>query len=153
MYSNFNCNATDQVQFLAQGRNFLVTNINPEERTFSILILNCTSTDEMRNLQQLNPSAYNLISRCGRFPDGRPNEVKIQWNPPPLPPVCDTSANCSGWPHSSCNPAGDGRKRCICNELFHWDSQNFTCTSSEGTILFKTMIGFTFVLKKYCFIS
>lgn len=142
MYSNFNCNANGQVNFLAPGRNFQVTNINPEERTISIRISNCSGADEMRNLLQLNPSAYKLSSECSSeqrnltvdnwFPDGRPNEVKIQWNPPPLPPVCDTSANCSSWPHSSCNPTEDGRRRCICNELFHWDSQNFTCTSSEA---------------------
>lgn len=153
MYTNFTCDRrTGQVNFGAYGRNFQVTNINTEERIFSIHIINCTNTDEMENLLQLNQSSvYQVSSGCSSeqskltldiwFPDGRPSEVKIQWNPPPLPPVCDTSGKCTDWPHSSCNTK-DGQKRCICDELYHWDSQNFTCTLNEGTVFCKTMLGF-----------
>lgn len=149
MYSNFQCDtSTGQVNFVAPGGPFRVTNINPEQKIFSIQIINCTKENEVRNFLQLNHSLpykvirgcsseqNNLASDIGFVDERRHNELEIQWTPP-LRPVCETSINCTDWPNSSCsNVTEDGARRCTCNELFHWNPENFTCISGEDTTKF-----------------
>ncbi|KAL5581845.1 hypothetical protein UlMin_014287 [Ulmus minor] len=131
LYRNFTCD-NGQVYFQAAGVTYRVTNINREQRNFFINIddsYNCTNTDEMANPRRLNQSSvFTVKNGCRYNKDGRLRELEVEWTPP-LQPLCDTYDKCTDFTDSSCAAAEDGKKRCICNPPFHWDTENFKCTS------------------------
>ena len=54
------------------------------------------------------------------------DEVEIAWEPP-LEPICNSSANCNDWSHSSCKSARDGKRRCLCTFCYRWDGAMLKC--------------------------
>ncbi|CAL2249591.1 unnamed protein product [Prunus armeniaca] len=144
MYFRFNCSTiTGPVSFVGpNGTLFRVISINPSTQRFVIQAKNVDNCDPINgvNRQQLNlPFPFNVIS-CyvppGNFSSqlssGGTNAVEIGWKPPPEP-TCTTSADCRGWPHSTCSPERDGKKRCLCNANYQWSGFNLNCTQ-EGNL-------------------
>ncbi|KAH0984201.1 hypothetical protein GBA52_011378 [Prunus armeniaca] len=146
MYFRFNCSTiTGPVSFVGpNGTLFRVISINPSTQRFVIQAKNVDNCDPINgvNRQQLNlPFPFNVIS-CyvppGNFSSqlssGGTNAVEIGWKPPPEP-TCTTSADCRGWPHSTCSPERDGKKRCLCNANYQWSGFNLNCTQGENAML------------------
>ncbi|KAF5481157.1 hypothetical protein F2P56_001833 [Juglans regia] len=140
MYFNFHCNiSTAQVNFEAQGRNYRVTAIYPETRKFIIQINgadNCGNKNAQDKALQLNESLpFNVISWCNTKPANfssdlsfeAEDEVEIGWDPPPEP-TCSSPADCKDWPNSTCNATRNGKRSCLCNANFIWDSLSLNCT-------------------------
>ncbi|KAL3754547.1 hypothetical protein ACJRO7_001742 [Eucalyptus globulus] len=104
-YSAFHCNSTtDQLYFEWQKSDYRVTNINPEDRTFTIQVnsSNCTSGGLMEINQQPNQSLpFSVSSRCEDFSTGL-SEVKIEWIAPEEP-LCNTIKDCT-WPDENRRP-------------------------------------------------
>ncbi|KAM1218326.1 hypothetical protein ACFX2G_046533 [Malus domestica] len=59
-----------------------------------------------------------------------PNVVEMGWELP-MEPTCTTSADCRDWAHSICNPARDGKKRCLCKTNFRWNDLELRCTQDH----------------------
>lgn len=151
MYFNFHCHiTTGQVSFEAPGGTFRVTNIYPEKRKFIIQIKdanNCGDRSLQDKILHLNQSSpFKLISWCNF---GQPNftsdlsfkgedEFEIGWDPPPEP-TCSSPTDCKDWPNSTCNSTGDGKRRCLCNSNFVWDSLSLNCTQGKDMLLSKSM--------------
>lgn len=142
MYSRFKCNnLTGQVSFVGLNLmyTFRVISISPSTQRFFLqrsqakVLDNCDHKNR-DIIQQFNATLpFEIISWCnadlGNF-----NVVELGWELPPEP-NCNTSADCRGWPNSTCNPTEDGRKRCLCNKSFQWNASNFNCTQGECYVL------------------
>ena len=150
MYFNFRCNiSTGQVSFESPGGSYRVTSIYPEIQKFLIQIKgadNCRDKNAQDKLLQLNQSLpFNVISWCNvesaNFSSDLSfkgeDEVEIGWDPPPEP-TCSSPTDCKDWPNSTCNVTRDGKRRCLCNANFVWDSLNLNCTQGEDTVLSKS---------------
>lgn len=140
-YVNFHCNiSTGQVSFQAPGGTFKVTRINPETQKLVIQTKvgeNCeggNSRAKFLHLEQSSP--FHVTGWCNADPLAGTNEVEISWEPSPEP-TCSSSADCKGWPNSSCNETRDGKKRCLCDRNFQWDSASLSCSKGETTIYLK----------------
>ncbi|XP_050379933.1 uncharacterized protein LOC126797337 [Argentina anserina] len=142
MYSRFKCNnLTGQVSFVGLKDTFRVISIIPSTQIFLIqgiprAVPKCDSRNRAKALQ-LNPSfPFKMSSWCsadlGNFSSGARNVLELGWELSPEP-ACNTSADCKGWPNSTCNPTRDGTKRCLCNISFQWNASNFKC-SQEGSL-------------------
>ncbi|VVA27077.1 Hypothetical predicted protein, partial [Prunus dulcis] len=141
MYSRFNCSTIiGQLSFVGlTGTFFRVISINPSTQRFVIQTKNCDPMNRVQS-QQLNLSPFTVTRWCyvplGNFSSqvssGGTNAVEIGWELP-LEPACTISADCRGWPHSTCSPASDGKKRCLCNANYQWSGFNLNCTQ-EGNL-------------------
>ncbi|XP_021829961.1 G-type lectin S-receptor-like serine/threonine-protein kinase At4g03230 [Prunus avium] len=145
MYSRFNCiTTTGQVSFMGpKGTFFRVISINASAQRFVIQaknVDNCNPINRGKS-QPLNPPfPFNVTSWCnvhlGNFSSQvssrGTNAVELGWELP-LEPTCTTSADCRGWPHSTCSPATDRKKRCLCNANYQWSGFNLHCTQ-EGNL-------------------
>ncbi|CAL9013906.1 unnamed protein product [Prunus brigantina] len=143
LYLRFKCNAsTGQVSFMGPSGNgnYRVISINSRTNFLIITVDNC-DPGKVGEYQELNQLPFRVIKWCqanvGNFSSedsssGSP-VVEMGWDPP-LEPTCNTSADCWGWPHSTCNPAKDGKKRCHCNANFRWNGSNLNCTQVEGVL-------------------
>ncbi|CAN6702079.1 unnamed protein product [Malus baccata var. baccata] len=153
MYFHFECdNFTDQVNFkgLIPGLNetlFRVISINSSSQRFFIQGFqteNADKCDRMNrgvNWQISTSPPFKVISLCnadlGNFSSEAlssrsPIVVEMGWEPPVEPP-CIKSSDCRDWPHSMCNPASDGKKRCLCEINFRWNGLKLNCTQ-EGNL-------------------
>ncbi|ONI18612.1 hypothetical protein PRUPE_3G226700 [Prunus persica] len=143
MYFHFNCSPiTGQLSFVGpNGTSFRVISVNPSTQRVVIQAKNVNNCDPINRVksQQLNPPfPFNVTSWCyvppGNFSSqissGGTNAVELGWKPP-LAPTCRTSADCRGWPHSTCSPASDRKKRCLCNANYQWSGFNLNCTQEE----------------------
>ncbi|KAK9924642.1 hypothetical protein M0R45_032997 [Rubus argutus] len=146
MYFSFNCNTlTGQVSFVGLKDTFRVISISPSKQKIFLQGLqakvsdNCDLRSRDRTQQLNSTSPFKIISWCiadlgnfisQGFSRGDPNVVELGWNPP-LEPTCNTSADCGGWLNSTCNPAIDGRKRCLCNKSLQWSGTNLNCTQGN----------------------
>ncbi|KAI6697444.1 hypothetical protein NL676_017563 [Syzygium grande] len=141
LYSAFLCdNKTAQLYFGRHKGGYRVTNINPENRTFTIQVgdaFNCTSSGPTEISQQLNESSpFSVSSGCiggqNDFSTGDSlgsvglSEVKIEWSSP-KEPLCNSSKDCD-WPHATCENALDGTTRCLCDSGFSWNSFSVNCS-------------------------
>ena len=125
MYFSFNCNTTTgQVSFKAPSGTYRVTSIDQNKSKFFIQV---KDVDSLRlnqslpfNLTTPRNSSSNVSSRVK-------DDVKIVWEPP-LEPICNLSADCEDWPHSTCKSASDGKRRCLCTISFRWDGTKLSCT-------------------------
>ncbi|XP_062009544.1 G-type lectin S-receptor-like serine/threonine-protein kinase At4g03230 isoform X2 [Rosa rugosa] len=146
MYFRFNCNtSTGQVSFMGLKDTFRVISIRPSTQKFVLQgfpakkVDHCDSRNRAKTLQ-LNPSfPFKMSSWCNAdlgnfssevFSSRVLNVVELGWEQP-LEPACNTSVDCKGWPNSTCNPARDGMKRCLCNKSFQWNAFNFNCTQGS----------------------
>ncbi|CAL9013884.1 unnamed protein product [Prunus brigantina] len=131
MYFRFNCNtSTGLVRFVGQNKTlFRVISISPSTRRFVIRekdVDNCDPRNTSKS-QQLNLSLpFKVINWCNANLDA----VELGWEPL-TEPSCTTSADCRDWPHSTCTPARDGKKKCLCNSNFQWNGLNCTRESKE----------------------
>ncbi|KAM5580814.1 G-type lectin S-receptor-like serine/threonine-protein kinase [Rosa sericea] len=148
MYFRFNCNTlTGQVSFVGLNGTFRVISIKPSMQKLVLKGLPAKEVDkcDRRNRTktlQLNISfPFKISSWCNAdlgdfssevFSSGVLDVAELGWELP-LEPACNTSADCKGWPNSTCNPARDGMKRCLCNKSFQWNAYNFNCTQ-EGSL-------------------
>ncbi|PQQ01515.1 G-type lectin S-receptor-like serine/threonine-protein kinase [Prunus yedoensis var. nudiflora] len=137
LYFRFKCNAsTGQVSFMGPSGygTYRVISINPRTKKFLVTVDNCDSRNRGEN-QELNQHPFTVIKWCranvGNFSSEDSSSsspvTEMGWDPP-LEPTCNTSADCRGWPYSTCNPAKDGKKRCHCNANFRWNGFNLNCT-------------------------
>ncbi|KAK4577413.1 hypothetical protein RGQ29_027778 [Quercus rubra] len=119
MYFSFNCNTTSgQVSFKAPSGTYRVTNkFFIQVKDVGSLRLNQSLPF---NLTTPRNSSSNASSRVT-------DDVEIVWEPP-LEPLCNLSANCKDWPHSTCKSAIDGKRRCLCTKSFRWDGTKLSCT-------------------------
>ncbi|ONI18607.1 hypothetical protein PRUPE_3G226300 [Prunus persica] len=131
MYFRFNCNtSTGLVRFVGPNKTlFRVISISPSTRRFVIQekdVDNCDPRSTSKS-QQLNLSLpFKLISWCSaNLTSSDTNAVELGWEPP-TEPSCTTSADCRDWPHSTCTPARDGQKKCLCNSNFQLNGLNCT---------------------------
>ncbi|XP_057954528.1 G-type lectin S-receptor-like serine/threonine-protein kinase At4g03230 isoform X2 [Malania oleifera] len=119
-YRSFSCDdSTGQVSFQASTGTHQVIGINPEAKSFAILVrvtgINC---------------AIDLP-----FNKGDNALVEIGWKPPVLEPSCASSADCKDWPNSTCNFTRQGStKRCICNAKIPWNGSILNCSRVSGII-------------------
>ncbi|XP_062106207.1 G-type lectin S-receptor-like serine/threonine-protein kinase At4g03230 [Humulus lupulus] len=159
IYGNFTCD-TDygQVFFKAGDDKRRVTNIKPEYKKFSVHVeeLDCEKFIMMVN-QSLS---YNVTRGCSSeqstlhsniFPYNyrRPIEVELQWKPP-RPPACDEPADCTDWLNSHCgNATKEEKRRCTCNEHYHWNLERISCDPYEGFESLKQPKGFSSKIKYY----
>jgi hypothetical protein len=130
MYSHFNCsNTTGQVSFGADGVTYPVTTIHPEEEKFTITVNNNNNAaiDVVTKFLKLNHLPFYITKSYPSTNDEWLDEVEIQWMPPLLSPICNSSNDCNDWPHSTCNMMKDGTKRCLCDAKFHWNLTDFNC--------------------------
>ncbi|ONI18606.1 LOW QUALITY PROTEIN: hypothetical protein PRUPE_3G226200 [Prunus persica] len=109
-----------------------------------------TWSSDLNNLEEEYDNGHNLSARValsslvtrwcyvhpGNFSSqvssGGTNAVELGWELP-LEPACTISADCRGWPHSTCSPASDRKKRCLCNANYQWSGFNLNCTQ-EGNL-------------------
>lgn len=159
-YSSFRCdNSTGQVRFRIPGGEYRVTSIDPEKRKFVIDTRqsqnadNCNARNSRGSTLHLNQSLpFNVTNWCyaeaemGNYTSqvssgDRTNEVEIAWEPPKLEPICISSANCKGLPHSTCKAAKEGNRRCLCDINFKWNGLTLNCTKGDEDT---TLISFTF---------
>uniref|UniRef100_A0A7N2MCL6 non-specific serine/threonine protein kinase n=1 Tax=Quercus lobata TaxID=97700 RepID=A0A7N2MCL6_QUELO len=115
MYFSFNCNTTSgQVSFKAPRGAYRVTSIDQNTTKFFIQVKDVGSLRLNQSLpfNQTTPrnSSSNVLSRVT-------DDVEIVWEPP-LEPICNLSADCKDWPHSTCISAVDGKRRCLCTKSF-----------------------------------
>ncbi|XP_050248112.1 G-type lectin S-receptor-like serine/threonine-protein kinase At4g03230 isoform X2 [Quercus robur] len=146
MYFSFNCNTTSgQVSFNAPSGTYRVTSIDQNTTKFFIQVKDVGSLRLNQSLpfNQTTPrnSSSNVSSRVR-------DDVEIVWEPP-LEPLCNLSADCKDWPHSTCKSAIDGKRRCLCTKSFGWDGTKLSCTqvsspSDKGMILL-LIVGITSV--------
>ncbi|CAN6574357.1 unnamed protein product [Malus baccata var. baccata] len=147
MYVSFKCNdSTGQVSFVGLNDTlFRVISINSSTQRFFIQgfhtenVDNCDPRNRAVNWQ-INPSfPFKVISPCnadlGNFSpevlsSRGPNVVAMGWELP-MEPTCTTPADCRDWPHSICNPARDGKKRCLCETNFRWNGLILRCTQEH----------------------
>ncbi|KAM1112644.1 hypothetical protein EV1_045124 [Malus domestica] len=144
MYSRFKCNVTGQVNFVGLSKTFRVVSINPSTQRFFIQgfqpknVEECDRKNREAN-RQINPSfPFKVISLCNAYlgmfssvlSSGGPNVVEMGWELP-MEPTCTTSADCRDWAHSICNPARDGKKRCLCKTNFRWNDLELRCTQDH----------------------
>ena len=137
MYSNFNCsNTTGQVSFGADGVTYPVTTIHPEEEKFTITVNNNNNAaiDVVTKFLKLNHLPFYITKSYPSTNDEWLDEVEIQWKPPLLSPICNSSNDCNDWPHSTCNMMKDGTKRCLCDAKFHWNLTDFNCAPGQNPI-------------------
>lgn len=117
MYYSFDCNTTTgQVSFNAPSGTYQVNGIDPNTQKFFIQV-----KDGPRSLWLNQSLPFNLNS-----PRNSSSNVEIAWDPPPEP-ICNLTADCLDWQHSSCQSASDGKKRCLCTVSFRWDGTNLSC--------------------------
>ncbi|XP_030928795.1 G-type lectin S-receptor-like serine/threonine-protein kinase At4g03230 isoform X2 [Quercus lobata] len=124
MYFSFNCNTSGQVSFKAPSGTYRVTNIDQNTSKFFIQVKDVGSLRLNQslpfNLTTPRNSSSNVSSRVT-------DDVEIVWEPP-LEPLCNLSADCKDWPHSTCKSAIDGKRRCLCTKSFRWDGTKLSCT-------------------------
>ncbi|XP_024180562.1 G-type lectin S-receptor-like serine/threonine-protein kinase At4g03230 isoform X2 [Rosa chinensis] len=137
MYFRFICNTlTGQVSFVGLNDTFRVISIEPSMQKFVLKWLPAKKVDECDSRYraktlELNASFPFKISSWGCDADlGDYYVVELGWKLPPEP-ACNTSADCKGWPNSTCKPARDGMKRCLCNKSFQWNVTYFNCTQGS----------------------
>ncbi|KAM1888168.1 hypothetical protein ACFX13_046326 [Malus domestica] len=151
MYFHFECdNFTGQVNFvgLNDETSFRVISINSITTSFFIQGFRTKNVDKCDLMNrgvnwQINTSQpFKVISLynadLGNFSSevlscGSPIVVEMGWELP-VEPTCIKSSDCRDWPHSMCNPASDGKKRCLCETNFRWDGLKLRCTQ-EGNPL------------------
>ncbi|XP_016648995.1 PREDICTED: G-type lectin S-receptor-like serine/threonine-protein kinase At4g03230 [Prunus mume] len=144
MYFRFNCSTiTGQVSFVGpNGTFFRVISVNQSAQRFAIQTKSVDYCDLNRiQSQQLNPRFPFSVTRwcyvnpgnfSSQLSSGGTNAVELGWELP-LEPTCTTSADCRGWPHSTCSPARDRKKRCLCNANYQWSGFDLNCTQ-EGNL-------------------
>ncbi|CAL2249587.1 unnamed protein product [Prunus armeniaca] len=142
MYFRFNCSIiTGQVSFVGpNGTFFRVISVNQSAQRFAIQTKNVDYCDLNRiQGQQLNPRFPFSVTRwcyvhpgnfSSQLSSGDTNAVELGWELP-LEPTCTTSADCRGWPHSTCSPARDRKKRCLCNANYQWSGFDLNCTQDK----------------------
>ncbi|KAM5580822.1 hypothetical protein ABKV19_010167 [Rosa sericea] len=145
MYMSFSCDGyTGQLSFMGTNETFFrVINISQSTQRFVIQGLEsknvdgCDSKNKV-NIQMLNTSfPFKVINWCsadlGNFNSESSrsfNVLEMGWELP-LEPTCGNSETCRDWPHSTCNPGRDGRKRCLCNTNFQWSAFNMNCARED----------------------
>ncbi|XP_030929143.1 G-type lectin S-receptor-like serine/threonine-protein kinase At4g03230 [Quercus lobata] len=146
MYFSFNCNTSGQVSFKAPSGTYRVSSINQNTSKFFIQVKDVGSLRLNQslpfNLTTPRNSSSNVSSRVT-------DDVEIVWEPP-LEPICNLSADCWDWPHSTCKSAIDGKRRCLCTKSFQWDGTNLSCTQvsspSEKGMILLLIVGITSVI-------
>ncbi|KAK7824320.1 g-type lectin s-receptor-like serine/threonine-protein kinase [Quercus suber] len=132
MYFSFNCNTTSgQVSFKALSGTYRVTSIDQNTSKFFIQVKDVGSLRLNQSLP-FNPttprnSSSNVSSRVT-------DDVEIVWEAP-LEPLCNLSADCKDWPHSTCKSAIDGKRRCLCTKSFRWDGTKLSCTQETEVMI------------------
>ncbi|XP_065618706.1 lysine-specific demethylase JMJ25 [Quercus suber] len=111
MYYSFDCDTTTgQVSFKAPSGTYRVSGIDPNKQKFFIQVKGGRSLRLNQslpfNLTSPRNSSSNVSSKIT-------NDVEIAWDPP-LEPICNLTADCLDWQHSSCKSASDGKRRCFC---------------------------------------
>ena len=136
MYFSFHCNTSiGQLSFKAPSNLYQVDSISPSEQKFVIQEMINHTEKTRRQAKNLGDLQLNLslpFSVNYRLPDlgnlsPEITAVEISWVPPPEP-TCISTVDCKDWPHSTCNAAKDGKKRCHCAPNFRWDVSNLNCT-------------------------
>lgn len=124
MYLSFDCKTTSgQISFKTPSGTYRVTIIDPNTRKFFIQV----KAGESLQLNQSLP--FHLTSPRNSSTEVSSqvtDNVEIIWEPP-LEPLCNVSADCMDWPHSTCKSGNDG-KRCLCTISFLWDGTRLNCT-------------------------
>ncbi|XP_030930943.1 G-type lectin S-receptor-like serine/threonine-protein kinase At4g03230 [Quercus lobata] len=146
MYYSFDCNTTTgQVSFKAPSGTYRVSGIDPNTQKFFIQV------EDGRSLRLNQSLPFNLTSprnSSSNVSSNITNDVEIAWDPP-LEPICNLTADCLDWQHSSCKSASDGKKRCLCTVSFRWDGTNLSCTQVswplEKRIILLLIVGITSV--------
>ena len=125
MYYSFYCDTTTgQVSFTAPSETYRVSGIDPNTQKFFIQVKDGRSLRLNQSLPFHLTSPRNSSSNVS---SKITNDVEIAWDPPPEP-VCNLTADCLNWQHSSCKSASDGKRRCLCAVSFRWDGTNLNCT-------------------------
>ena len=123
-YFSFNCNTTSgQVSFIAPSGTYRVASIDPDARTFLIQV------NDKGNLRLNHSLPFDLTSPrnfSSEISTEVADEVEIVWEPP-LEPICNSSADCNDWSHSTCKSARDGKRRCLCTFSYRWDGAMLKC--------------------------
>ena len=151
MYFRFHCDdSSSELTFEVPvtGAYYRVTGIDEELQNFSIQVedADCKAIESMGNYtQRILYWPFHVIGRCdanrsnsrigSSFEDTGFAEVEIGWTDP-SEPLCDSLDECNDWPHSTCSPARDGMKRCLCNKSFWWDPKTVNCILGILTITF-----------------
>ncbi|KAM3693885.1 hypothetical protein ACJW31_07G018400 [Castanea mollissima] len=141
-YFNFNCNTTSgQVSFIAPSGTYRVASIDPDTRNFLIQV------NDKGNLRLNHSLPFNLTSPrnfSSEISTEVTDEVEIVWEPP-LEPICNSSADCIDWSHSTCKSARDGKRRCLCSFSYRWDGAMLKCRKEKWVTL-HLIIGITSVI-------
>ncbi|KAF3958737.1 hypothetical protein CMV_016386 [Castanea mollissima] len=141
-YFNFNCNTTSgQVSFIAPSGTYRVASIDPDTRNFLIQV------NDKGNLRLNHSLPFNLTSPrnfSSEISTEVTDEVEIVWEPP-LEPICNSSADCNDWSHSTCKSARDGKRRCLCSFSYRWDGAMLKCRKEKWVTL-HLIIGITSVI-------
>ena len=110
-YFSFNCNTTSgQVSFIAPSGTYRVASIDPDTRSFLIQV------NDRGNLRFNHSLPFDLTSPrnfSSELSSEVTDEVEIAWEPP-VEPICNSSANCNDWSHSTLQEKGAiaaGQKR------------------------------------------
>uniref|UniRef100_A0A7N2LSH3 non-specific serine/threonine protein kinase n=2 Tax=Quercus lobata TaxID=97700 RepID=A0A7N2LSH3_QUELO len=140
-YFSFNCNTTSgQVSFIAPSGTYRVASIDPDTRSFLIQV------NDSGNLRFNHSLPFDLTSPrnfSSEISTEVIDEVEIVWEPP-LEPICNSSAKCNDWSHSTCKSARDGKRRCLCTFSYRWDGAMLKCRKEKWVILL-LIIGITSV--------
>lgn len=143
-YYSFRCNiSSGQVSFETPSGTYQVISINPDTRKFFIQTKdaeNCKNGLRGKTLLLSQALPFHMTGRCNAdlanssseisFKNG--DMIEISWERP-LEPSCSSTADCQDWSNSTCNATQEGKKRCLCNKNFQWDSLKLKCT--EGISL------------------
>ncbi|XP_058729575.1 G-type lectin S-receptor-like serine/threonine-protein kinase At4g03230 isoform X1 [Vicia villosa] len=130
-YFNFRCNPSmGQLSFTNDTTsnnisvNYRVIRVAPSSKTFTIYNEDntfnqyCGEGSQYKGSLKISPpfriSSDNLCYE----------QVVISWNPPSEEPICDNSADCHGWNHSTCSKGN----RCLCNANYYWSGESLNCT-------------------------
>uniref|UniRef100_A0A7N2R958 non-specific serine/threonine protein kinase n=2 Tax=Quercus lobata TaxID=97700 RepID=A0A7N2R958_QUELO len=147
MYYSFDCNTTTgQVSFKAPNGTYRVSGIDPNTQKFFIQV------KDGRSLRLNQSLPFNLTgprNSSSNVSSNITNDAEIAWDPP-LEPICNLTADCLDWQHSSCKSASDGKRRCLCTVSFRWDGTNLSCTKVswplEKRIILLLIVGITSVI-------
>ncbi|XP_058729578.1 G-type lectin S-receptor-like serine/threonine-protein kinase At4g03230 isoform X2 [Vicia villosa] len=137
-YFNFRCNTsmgqlsfsnnTNNTNNTNSNINYRVIRVNPSSRTFTIYqevkdsLINryCEGSKSVGNLKVSSPFGLSSDQLCSK-------QVEVSWEAPSKEPICDNSADCLGWKHSTCSEG-----KCLCNANYHWSGEFLTCTNNSS---------------------
>ena len=108
---------------------YRVTNIYSSTQKFVIQL----KYADKHSAKSLPFSVTDPFTAEGNFSSEITHEVvEITWKPP-KEPTCYSSTDCKDWPHSTCNVARDGQRRCLCTT--NCDGLSLNCTTGQHVML------------------